>query len=95
MAALSEESLMVVRVLQKVIRASTERTFAIKEGCVSVVLVPATLRLSRPRSLNTYNLGPLCTGSTVFLHVVLIFNEYYKTLARSTERRIINSPPPP
>lgn len=29
---------------------------------------------------------------SILLHVVLIFNEYYKTLARSTERKIINPP---
>ena len=49
-AALSEERLMVVRVLQKVIRTSTEGTSAIKGGCVGAVLVPATSRLPGPRN---------------------------------------------
>ena len=58
-AALSEESLMVVRVLQKVIRTSTEGTFAIKGGCVSIVLVPATLRLPGPRNSATFPWTPI------------------------------------
>lgn len=47
---------------------------------------------NRHVSLSTYNLPPCAGQCFVLLHVVLGFNEDYKTSAGSAERRIINPP---
>lgn len=59
------------------------------------MLVPVNLPLPRPGNSATFPWTPITWPPvyrqySILLRVVLIFNEYYKTLAQCTERRTIN-----